>query len=154
MAEPLQIVAASLQIVELFAKIVIRTKRLASQLKDTPEYLRRQTQSLDDFETSCMSCKSILQKNATQIDSNIRPEDVSLFKRLLGRVDGELSALETILSILQPQSDGRRESWLNAIRTVHNGKNIDEHIRELSKLRAQIDSFFVRHTFDLVASQR
>jgi len=102
MADPLSVIA------ELFAKIVIRTRRLTKQLKDAPKEICRKAQFLDDFHNLCASCQHILLQNSAQIDAHVRQEDVDCIKDLLARVEVEIGCLEKILSNLQPKSSDRR----------------------------------------------
>ncbi|KAK8140042.1 hypothetical protein PG984_000108 [Apiospora sp. TS-2023a] len=154
MAELLGATAASLQIAELFAKAAIRGFRLAQQLKDAPDELLRNSQSLEDFRCLCESYQETLTANAAQINAAIRPQDVSRIQDFISRAEATLGSLEAILLHLRAQSSTTwMESKVKAVKTIRKHGDIMIHLHNLDKLKQQIQSYFVHHIWVLSMDQ-
>ncbi|KAK7968830.1 hypothetical protein PG988_007903 [Apiospora saccharicola] len=154
MAELLGATAASLQIAELFAKAAIRGFSLAQQLKDAPDELLRNSQSLEDFRCLCESYQETLTANAAQINAAIRPQDVSRIQDFISRAEATLGSLEVILLHLRAHSSTTwMESKVKAVKTVRKQGDIMTHLNDLDKLKQQIQSYFVHHIWVLSMDQ-
>jgi len=156
MAELLGVTAASLQIAELFAKAAIRGYKLAKELQDAPEEIRRKAQCLEEFLILCNSYRDAISKAYPQIQaSNIRVEDISRIHDLLNRAGDSLRALGTILSDLRTRdSDSRVGLWVKAVKTKVKNKDLSAHLDGLDRIRNAIQSHFVQHGWTIAINHR
>ncbi|KAJ2996746.1 hypothetical protein NUW58_g875 [Xylaria curta] len=154
MAELLGVSAASLQIGEVLVKLVGSCTKLAKQLKDAPQEVRKMLRSMYDFQYLCHSCRGLFENHAAEVNAVIRPTDVNQIRAWLDHAYQILQSLEKLLSTIEPQSnDNRRDKFLKAVTTVMEQGGLAANLQELDRIRANIDSFFIRHNLRLTVVQ-
>lgn len=154
MAEIFGTAAAAVQIAGLCGSAILASDRLHRMLQNAPAKVQRRASSIKELRNLVSSLQSDLQSNwASVITNALSAEAINRVIDLLREIEGEISALDTLLQQLLPRSkDELLERHKQKIKAIRSENDISDRFQQLQALQQYLASWY-NHQILLLCGQ-